>query len=114
MLTREEILSKKVFKTQRVNVAAWGGDVIVSEMSGAARDAYEQDILKLNAQGYRENVRVKLLIATLVDEEGKPLFSHKDIDTLGSLPFSSIEKLCDIAADLNGFTPQELEKAEKN
>lgn len=114
MLTREEILSKTTLKTEKVHVKEWGGDVIVSEMTGAARDAYEQEIVKRNAHGDRENVRAKLLIATLVDESGNHIFSSKDINAVGALPFSAIEQLCAIAAKVNGFTTEELDNAEKN
>ena len=111
MLSREEILSKAVLKTEKVNIPELGGDIIISEMTGAARENWENSI---EEKGKRTNLRAKLLVASIVDESGNRLFTFDDVEAVSKLPFSIVEKLCDISSKLNGFTAEEIDKAEKN
>ncbi len=111
MLSRDEILSKAIVKQEVVNIPELGGDIIVSEMTGAERENWENSI---EEKGRRTNLRAKLLVASLVDESGSRLFSQDDIEAVSKLPFSIIEKLCDISSKLNGFTSKEIDTAEKN
>ena len=50
ILSRDQILSVNDRKTEVVTVPEWGGDVIVSVMSGEQRDAYESMITEVDAK----------------------------------------------------------------
>lgn len=112
MLTRDQILAATTLKTEVVEVPEWGGDVLVSAMTGTARDAWEQSIVSKG--GGIENVRAKLVAATLVDTDGMPLFTAKDIAALGRLSSAALDRVAKVAQRLNGLTADDLEDAKGN
>jgi hypothetical protein len=114
MLTRDEILSKAVLKRETVTVPDLGGDVILQEMSGTQRDAWEQSLQSRDKQGNLVNARAKLVVATLVNEDGTRMFSDDDVDCVGEIPFSVLDRICDVALRLNHLRPQDVEEAKKN
>lgn len=114
MLSRDEILSKTKLKTQVVNVKEWGGDVIVSEMSGAQRDAWEQALQDRDGKGRLVSPRAKLVVATVVNEAGECLFTDKDVEQIGKLSASSLIAICNVAQKLNKLMAEDLEEAAKN
>ena len=114
MLKREEILSKTSLKTKTLTIDEWGGDIIVSEMSGTNRDIWEQALQKRDVVGNIISPRAKLIAFTVVDEKGKRIFNDDDIDSIGKLSSSSLEKICLVAMSLNGLGSDDIEKAKKN
>jgi len=103
MLTREQILSRKPRRLV-VDVPEWGGEVIIQAMSvGAAQSLSEQDSI------------VDTVIASCVNEDGSPLFSPEDKDTLRrTLSLSSCKLIADAALTLNGATKAAVEDMAKN
>ena len=114
MLSREEILSKNDLKKEVVTVPEWGGDVYVSEMTGEARDAWEQGLISKDESRRMKNIRARLVCATVVDETGKRLFTDSDDEAVGKLSAYVLDKLCKTAQKLNGLTSEELKEAEGN
>ncbi len=114
MLSREEILSKVILQKELINIPEWGGDIYVTEMSGCARDAWEQTLIQKDDKGRLIAPRAKLIIATVVDENGERLFTDNDIDAIGKLSAGALEKICDIAQKLNFLQVADLEKKKKN
>lgn len=114
MLTRDEILSKTKLKTQVVAVPEWGGEIIISEMSGDQRDAWEQTLQVRDDMGRLVSPRAKLVIATVVNEAGDPLFTDKDTAQIGKLSSASLIAICNVAQKLNKLMAEDLEEAAKN
>lgn len=114
MLNREEILSKVSLKKETVFVEAWGGEVIVSEMSGAMRDAWEQAITQKDSSGKLVSPRAKLVLYSVVDDQGNPIFKDDDLDAIGKLSSPALEKICEVATRLNGLGSSDVEKSKKN
>jgi hypothetical protein len=114
MLKREEILSKTSLKTETLNIEEWGGDVIVSEMSGAMRDGWEQAIREKDASGRLVSPRAKLVVFTIIDEKGNRIFKDDDIEAIGKLSSETLEKICIVSMRLNGLGADEINKAKKN
>jgi hypothetical protein len=115
MLNREDILSKKDLKREKVFVPEWGGEVYVSEMTGTARDEWEQKILSKDGHSHLVNARAKLVAATVVDEAGNRMFAKEgDIEALGNLSASALQRVCAISQEINGLTDRELLDAEGN
>ncbi len=114
MLKREEILSKTSLKTEKLTIEEWGGDVMVSEMSGAMRDGWEQSIREKDPSGKLISPRAKLIIFTVIDENGERIFKDDDIEAIGKLSSSTLEKICLTAMRLNGLGSEEIDKAKKN
>lgn len=114
MLSRDEILSKAVLKRETVTVPVLGGEVVLQEMSGAQRDAWEQSLQARDKNGNLVNTRAKLVVATLVNEDGTRVFSDDDVDLVGGLPSGVLDRICDAALRLNHLRPEDVEEAKKN
>lgn len=118
ILNREQILRSNDRKTEVVKVPEWGGEVIVSVMSGAQRDAYESLITSVDAKGKAqhrlENLRAKLVASCLVDESGKQIFFPEDIEELGGKSAAALQRVYDVAVRLNRVTEDMVEDAAKN
>lgn len=111
--TKSAILSGRL-KTEVVEVPEWGEGVavIVSEMSGAARDVFYagQDGKTLTVS----EQQARLLIATLVDESGALLLDETDIDHLRTQGAGILDRLGTVAMRVNGMQPKATEEAAKN
>ncbi len=114
MLSRDEILSKTSLKKQIVSVPEWGGEIYVSEMSGQARDEWEQSLQERNSNNQLVSPRAKLVIATVVDENGNRLFTDKDTEQIGKLSAVSLSNICVVAQKLNKLLADDLDEAKKN
>lgn len=114
-LSRDQILAAADRRTRTVHVPEWGGDVIIASMSGAARDAWELWIGDARQRGQFNNVRARLLSACIVDESGQRIFtSEADIEALGSKDSMVLDRLFEVARELNGLTDDAIEAAKKN
>ena len=80
-------------------------------MTAAERDEFEQGILADGKADLR-NVRAKLAAICCVDTDGKSLFSAADIDRLGQMRASVLDKLAAAARRLSGMEDSD-EDAEK-
>ena len=115
MLTRDQIQQAQDLKTETVAVPEWGGDVIVSEMTGFARDGFEQSIAGVDG-GKRDlsNLRARLLVRTLVDEAGIRLYADDEIGLLGNKSATVLDRLFAVAQRLNVLGAEHEAAAEKN
>jgi len=104
MLSRSDILSKNELKKVRVPVPAMGGDVYVSEMSAERRDQWEQHLIGAKAKGPKIiNGRAMLIVFTVVDDKGNPLFAEADIPAIGKLGAQALDPIVEQAQKLNGL-----------
>lgn len=116
-LSRDQILSADDRKSRAVAVPEWGGEVLVSTMSGSARDAWEQSLLTRRngkTEPNMENMRARLVAATVVDEAGQRLFSDADVEALGRKSAAALERVCKVAQSLNAIGEAELEDLKGN
>lgn len=112
ILSKAAILAAVDLKTEDVDVSEWGGTVRVAMMSGKARDDFY-------AQQGDEKVAYSLfsarvLVATVVDEDGQPVFEEADIEALRAKSQAAMDRVLAVALRLNGLGPTALEEAEKN
>ncbi|AOZ06767.1 hypothetical protein [Cupriavidus malaysiensis] len=111
-LTKEQILSASDIKTVDVPVPEWGGVVRVAMMSGLARDAL------VAGQGAgtlsHSEFAAHLLVATVVDASGDPLFTSDAVESLRIKSDVALRRVVSAAVKLNGLGPQAVEEAEKN
>jgi hypothetical protein len=118
MLTREQILSfKGKLRTEVVDVPEWGGEVIVSEISGAARDAFEASLVKGKGKQRQQdlaNIRAKLVVRCVVDGDGNRVFSDADAADVGELPAAGLDRVFSVAQRLNGFKDEDIAELEGN
>lgn len=116
-LNREAIFAVSDIKTEAVYVPEWGGSVYVKGMTARERDEYEVEIVSTrgkNVEVNRRNLRAKLVVRTVVDENGERLFGDTDIKELGEKSAAAIDRLFGVAQRLSGLSPEDEEDLAKN
>lgn len=114
-LNRDQIVATSDIKTEYVDVLEWGGTVALRELTGAERDTFEAQMVKV-VGGKREadmaNLRAKLVAACLVDgETGDRLFDDKTVHQLGNKSAAALDRLFRVAQRMNGMdSPEEQQK----
>lgn len=115
LLTRDAILQRDDIVRETVPVPEWGGEVMITTMTGAQRDAWEQSLVaKATGKPDITNVRAKLVAHCAVDEAGALLFRPADIEALGAKSAAALERLAQVAQRLNGLNEKALEEARGN
>lgn len=94
VLSRQAILDARP-PTETVAVPEWGGDVIVRALS--VNDANKfGDIQKETAMG-------ALIVASVVDEAGQPVFTEADIPALQEKSFAALKRVQDAVLRVSGM-----------
>lgn len=105
-LNKALILAAGDFKTEKVPVPEWGGDVYVKTISGFDRDQFEE--------GYSEqkmkNFRSRFLVLTLCDDKGERLFTDAEVVELSKKSSLVINRLFEKAWSLNAFTNEAIDE----
>lgn len=117
LITRKTILEADDIKTERIHVPEWGGDVLVRTLTGAERDAFEALIIEKRGSDYQVNMRdmrAKLAVWTVVDEDGKHLFTEKDVEALSRKSAGALQRIFNIASRLSGISSDDVEELAKN
>ena len=116
-LSRKDILEVNDLTTRIVPIPEWKGDVIIKMMTGTERDQFEDSLFEGRGKDRKsnyKNLRAKLLSMCLVGEDGKRLFSDRDIESLGGKSAKVLDRLYTIATELNGIGAKEEEALTKN
>jgi len=117
ILKRDDIMKIQDLTFEEVDVPEWGGSVRIKMMTGSERDAYEASLYELKGQEVkmnRDDVRAKLLVKCLVDENNERLFTDAEIKMLGKKSAKVLDKLFTVAQRLNAMTDEDVKKLEKN
>jgi hypothetical protein len=118
LLGRDEILTHTDLPFEDVYVPEWSGSVRVRGLSGKDRDAYEAStVIMRTGKGGRleqgrdlDNLRAKLIVRCLVDDNGDRLFHDGEYDTVGALSGAILARLWDTASKLSGLGDEDLEE----
>jgi hypothetical protein len=117
-LTFESIIASEDLPKELVPVPEWGGEVYISTMTAADRDAYELSLANMQANGKAkpsmQNMRAKLVGRCLVDEAGERVFSEAKIVDLGKKSAKVLDKLFEVASRLNGINEADQLEIAKN
>ena len=123
-MTRDQLLTREELKKEKVEL---GDDkyVFVTEMTGNARDKFENSLLKkirdpktglvASYEQATENYRAKLAVNTICDENGILILKPEDFLKFSeSIGAKSLEKIIDKANELNGIGAKDQEEIIKN
>lgn len=116
-LSRDDILKAKDITTEEVDVPEWGGTVFVRGLSGRQRDVFEATLLERRGRRMvpnTANIRAKLVAWTVVDEDGKRLFTDTEADELGEKSASAMDRIYTVASRLSGLGEEDLEDLAEN
>jgi hypothetical protein len=98
-----------------VQVAEWEGSVWVRGLTVGERDQIDSEFNAAKTKGkLPENLRAKMLVKGICDQDGQQLFSEADLPEINKLPSSSLEKIFDAILNLNKIGAGAVEEAEKN
>jgi len=111
MSLKDNILNADDLRSETVFVEEWNTKVTIRTMTGTERDAFE---LELSGPEGKQNARAKLLVRCIADESGNRVFQDSDALALGKKSSKALDKLWDIALDLNRVRKKDVEEAEKN
>jgi hypothetical protein len=111
LLSKADILKAKV-AFEYVDVPEWGGKVLVQEMTGAQRAAWEE--LNIKERGTLAHYYARLVAISVVDEDGNRLFDDSDVPVLLTLHGSAINKVAGVAFRLSKLGADDVKEAEKN
>ncbi len=117
LLSKDDILSAKDIKTERVAVPEWGGSVLVKGLTGEERDAFEETIIQTRGKSQKvnmKNARAKLVVRSVVNEKGNHIFADEDVNALGKKSAAALEKVFEVAQRLSGLTKEDVEELAKN
>lgn len=114
MLTRDEILNADDLKKEAVKVPEWGGELVVREMTGGQRDAYETSIMNASAEERSRVIRARMAASCVIDSDGEPMFTVDDIDALSKKSAKALDRVFKVAAKLNALYESDVEEAEGN
>lgn len=106
LLSRDAIRNAEDLKTETISVPEWGGDILITELSGHGRaqvmDEHEKS--KAIAPGARSiALEDALIIACLVDNTGAPIFTAADAEWLRSKNGVVRDRIAKAAMKLNGM-----------
>ncbi len=110
-LSRDQILGAVDFNFVDVEVPQWGGSVRLRGLSAAERDEFEAS---LGVSQDLVNMRARLVVNCLVDENGDKLFKSTEAKELGKKNGQVINMLFDEVRKLSGMADEDLGIAEGN
>ena len=119
LLSRDQILSAVDIVTEDVEVPEWGGTVRVRGLTGTDRDRFEAAMVNVRGKGGNrsqqvntENFRARLVLASVVDEDGKRMFTERDVKALGEKSAAALDRVMTVALRLSGLPETDAEVLE--
>ncbi len=118
LLSRDEILAAEDRATEVVEVPEWGGSVTIRALSGTERDRFETESVsygRTNQGGLQisgvqtNNVRARLVALSVIDAEGKRMFSDKDVLALGDKSAAALNRVFEAAQQLSRISQRDVE-----
>jgi hypothetical protein len=113
-LSKDQILSTQDLKTEIIEIPEWNCKLRISEMTGFARDRYEESCLGKKGGVNLVNIRARLAAATVVDENGDLMFTEKDIIKLGNKSGAALNRIYEAAQRINKINDNDVEELAKN
>jgi len=119
ILTKEQILGADRKRTVDVPVKEWGGAVRLQELSASDRDLWESESFLVAADGESarfnpKHARARLVVRSIVDEQGRRMFTDDEVASIGSLSAASVQKLFNAARKLNAISDGDMKELEGN
>lgn len=116
--SKEQILGAEDRATEVVQVPEWGFAVTVKALSGTERDKFQAGFYTFGPNdkgGMRvtavnnQNTMARLVSLSIVDADGKRMFSDADVLSLGDKSALALERVNDVAMRLSGLQAQTVE-----
>lgn len=120
LLSRAAILAAPDTKYRIIDVPEWGEDaqVRLKSLSGADRDAYEESQLTMRSDGRMirdgHNARAKLIVRSIVDENGERVFKDNEAAALGEKSQGVLDRLFVAISEMSNLTEEDIAELGKD
>lgn len=114
---RDTILAKADVQIRELYIPEWGTWILVRGLTGKERDDYETSIMVGKGRSRdvnMRNLRAKLIVRAVIDQQGARLFTDADVEALGEKSAAALERIFDVARELSGLSEQDTEELLKN
>lgn len=115
-LSRDAILQADDLEYEELDVPEWGGTVRVRSLSGTELDAYQASMRLQRGNEFIANmlnIRAKLVVRAVVDEDGKRLFTDNDAPALGEKSAAALNRVFEVASRLSRLSEEDVEELGK-
>lgn len=115
-LSRDAILAIKDTDLVSVDIPEWAtkddplGRVYVRPMTGKERDAYDMETV---GSGRPENMRARMAVRAICDENGQRIFNDSDAEMLGNKSATALDRVYRAMERHNKLGAAEIEEAKK-
>src|SRR5258707_6606445 len=126
-LSRDAVLEGKGRDVVEVECPEWGWSVLVRGMTGKERDQFEVSLGgspgamqvqrgRAGGEPARDlvNLRAKVVVRCVVDEDGNRLFTDADVVALGEKSGAPVDRIFNVAARLSGMGGEDAETMTPN
>lgn len=117
-LNKAEILGQNDLVTEDVQIPEWGGAwVRVRTLQANERDWFEASTVQRNGKEITtnlQNIRARLCLLCMVDENNERLFQPEDEFPLGGKSAAALDRIFSVAQRLNGLRDEDVEELAKN
>lgn len=118
VLSKTALLAATVLPRERVEVPELGPGtyVFIQGMSGTDRDAWETSLVRGRGNHRRVdtlNIRAKLLVRCLVNEDGSRMFEPHEADQVGQIRVDVLQRLFEVAQRLSGVSDADADELER-
>lgn len=113
-LNKTEILAQDDLKTEDIQIPEWGDAwVRVRTLNASERDHFEASTVQRKGKNVTtnlENIRARLCLLCLVDENGNRLFEEEDTFPLGGKSAAALDRIFTVAQRLNGLRDEDVDE----
>ncbi len=117
-LNKAEILAQDDLKTEDLQIPEWGGAwVRVRTLQANERDWFEASTVQRNGKEITtnlQNIRARLCLLCMVDENNERIFQPEDEFPLGGKSAAALDRIFSVAQRLNGLRDEDVEDLAKN
>jgi len=113
-ITAAQLSAVKDFEIEAIEIPEWGGWVNIRSLSARERDLFEVSIGAVMGKQNLSNMRARLVVLCLCDEDGNRIFEDNQADELGAKNALVINRLFDKARKLSGMSDEDVKELEKN
>lgn len=113
MTLRETLAALSERKIVRLEEPGWPGPILIREMTGRERDAFEAWLIKADGSINREDYRGRFALAVMCDEGGERL-AGEDLELVASVASSVLDVVVERARKLNWLGAEGIEAAKGN
>jgi hypothetical protein len=107
LLTKDQIITSNDRESQTVEVPEWGGEVRIMAVTPAVLREVRNTAPK---SGTDETFGYRLMVKSIVDENGNPIFTQEDVAALEGKSEAALKRVMEAINELNGWTKKSKEE----